>query len=153
MTLPLLPNLIDVLTSQTFYGNPTTFPNSDFQHAFSQAFFAMAVALNPNVVPVPPVITPSWPTWSESGLEMLFNQTAGGDPQPVVQTVKTDEQMLTRCRYVPSPVDSQTMTSTRVVFGMAFPTKLRSEAVVSQDAPRDGTPVNTSEALSRLASR
>ncbi|VDC07276.1 unnamed protein product [Peniophora sp. CBMAI 1063] len=88
-----------LFTNQTFYGNPTTFPNTDFQHAFSQAFFAMATALNPSVAPVPPVITPSWPTWSQSGLEMLFNQTEGEDPQPVVRTMKTDEQVLKRCSF------------------------------------------------------
>ncbi|KZV77342.1 alpha/beta-hydrolase [Peniophora sp. CONT] len=88
-----------LFTNQTFYGNPTSFPNTDFQHAYSQAFFAMAVALNPSAAPVPPVITPNWPTWSKSGLEMLFNQTEGENPQPVVQTVKTDEKLLERCSF------------------------------------------------------
>ncbi|TFY69800.1 hypothetical protein EVG20_g2982, partial [Dentipellis fragilis] len=76
---------------------PPTFPNADFMRAFRDAFLNTALSLDPNAK-FESTIAPDWPAWSGGrGREMLFNQTEGADPQPVVQTVVPDADQLTRC--------------------------------------------------------
>ncbi|KAA1475621.1 alpha/beta-hydrolase [Dentipellis sp. KUC8613] len=79
------------------FGIPPTFPNADFMRAFRDAFLNTALALDPNAK-FEDTIAPQWPAWAGGqGGEMLFNQTEGADPQPVVKTVGTDAGQMARC--------------------------------------------------------
>ncbi|KAI0315766.1 Alpha/Beta hydrolase protein [Amylostereum chailletii] len=78
-------------------GNAPPFNNTGFVRAFQQAFLATAMSLDPNAHFVQPDITPEWPTWQTSTREMLFNRTEAGEP--VVKTVRTNEQLSNRCAF------------------------------------------------------
>ncbi|KAI0313761.1 alpha/beta-hydrolase [Amylostereum chailletii] len=78
-------------------GLAPAFNNTNFLHAFEQAFFATAMSLDPNVHFVSPDITPAWPAWTTNGTVMLFNMTEAGEPE--VKTIATDEDMLARCAF------------------------------------------------------
>lgn len=78
-------------------GGTPPYNNTQFVTAFAGSFLAFVKSLNPNVHVVPNDITPPWPQWKPfSDAEMLFNRTE--DLAPVVHTVKTDKELLTRCK-------------------------------------------------------
>ncbi|KAK7461054.1 hypothetical protein VKT23_008982 [Stygiomarasmius scandens] len=79
--------------------SPPIFNNTDFQKAFTQSFltFASSADLDPNDK-FDENIVPEWPIWDKTNAEeMLFNRT--DDFQPIVQVIKTDEGLLTRCNF------------------------------------------------------
>jgi len=76
-----------------------SFPNADFLKAFSQAFLAFAISLDPNNKFDPTNITPQWNKFSVNNTEMLFNRTEDSSA-PVIHTFTTDQNLLERCKYV-----------------------------------------------------
>lgn len=83
------------LTTNSIYPTVRTFNNTDFLNAFSGAFLDFAVFLNESDKINGSNITPQWPTWVDGYTEMLFNQSTTNEP--VVETIRTDEQLLKRC--------------------------------------------------------
>jgi hypothetical protein len=83
------------LISYVFSSRNTFFANAQFDASFPAAFTAFAKSGDPNVHPVPNVITPSWSTYNISNTEMLFNMTEDG--QPDIRPVRTDSRLLERC--------------------------------------------------------
>ncbi|KAK7461933.1 hypothetical protein VKT23_008364 [Stygiomarasmius scandens] len=75
-----------------------SFPNADFLKAFSQAFLAFAISLDPNNKPEPTNITPQWNKFSMNNTEMLFNRTEDSSA-PVIHTFTTDQNLLERCNF------------------------------------------------------
>ena len=72
------------------------FANPEFDASFAGAFTAFAKFNgNPNIHPVPDVITPHWDLYTDGDFEMLFNRTE--DFQPDIRPVKTDPALLNRC--------------------------------------------------------
>ena len=72
-----------------------TFTNPQFLASFPAAFTGFAKFGDPNVHPVPDVITPQWNTYNISDTEMLFNMTENG--QPDIRPIQTDDGLLERC--------------------------------------------------------
>lgn len=72
--------------------------NSAFDASFAGAFTCVVKSGNPNVHPVPAIITPPWPEWTTGNpIEMLFNRTE--DFEPNIRTISTDPKLLTRCEF------------------------------------------------------
>ena len=78
--------------------NPASYTNAQFLASFAGAFTAFAKSDDPNVHPVPDIITPSWETYGEGKKEMLFNKTQ--DEQPDIRPFQTDSELLARCECV-----------------------------------------------------
>ncbi|KAI0782412.1 cephalosporin esterase [Irpex lacteus] len=76
-------------------GNPPAFPNPQFDASFAGAITGFAKSGDPNVHPVPEVITPRWRQFKGANTEMLFNRTE--DFQPDIRAVTTDTALLQRC--------------------------------------------------------
>jgi hypothetical protein len=71
------------------------FNNAIFFHNFQQAFFATAMSLDPNAHFISDNITPFWPSWKETGENMLFNMTTMG--APLVKLIGKDNEQSERC--------------------------------------------------------
>ncbi|KZV68239.1 alpha/beta-hydrolase [Peniophora sp. CONT] len=72
------------------------FNNSDFITAIQQSLFSTAISLDPNAH-VEPTIAPEWPSWTDAGQVLLFNETESG--QPEVKVVGPDAALLERCAF------------------------------------------------------
>ena len=59
------------------------------------------MSLDPNVKVDPSSITPQWELYGLSANEMVFNKTT--EDVPDIRLVKTNEELLTRCRLVVHP--------------------------------------------------
>ncbi|THV05587.1 alpha/beta-hydrolase [Dendrothele bispora CBS 962.96] len=78
--------------------SPPSFQNADFLKAFSQAFLAFAISLDPNNKLEFGNITPQWNTFSMNDTEMLFNRTEDSSAA-VIHTFSTDQDLLDRCSF------------------------------------------------------
>ena len=78
--------------------SPASYTNAQFLASFAGAFTAFAKSDDPNVHPVPEIITPNWEMFGEGNNEMLFNKTQDG--QPDIKPFQTDSGLLARCEYV-----------------------------------------------------
>jgi len=81
-----------------FPGNTTpAFANPQFDASFAGAFTGVIKFGDPNIHPVPNVVTPNWPVFKAGhpGIEMRFNRTENA--QPDVRTFTTDPQVIARC--------------------------------------------------------
>ncbi|THV05588.1 alpha/beta-hydrolase [Dendrothele bispora CBS 962.96] len=78
--------------------SPPSFQNADFLKAFSQAFLAFAINLDPNDKLDSGNITPQWSTFSVNNTEMLFNRTEDSSAA-VIHTFSTDQDLLDRCSF------------------------------------------------------
>lgn len=79
-----------------YLGSTPPFANPQFDASFAGAFTAFAKFNgNPNIHPVPEVITPQWNPYTDGDTEMLFNRTE--DFQPDIRPIKTDSALLERC--------------------------------------------------------
>ena len=70
------------------YGGSRTYDNANFVQAFNQSFINVILSLDPNKKFDPTDRTPPWRNWSSDHTEMLFNETAAGDPD--IRAVSTD---------------------------------------------------------------
>lgn len=75
--------------------NVTKFSDPHFDASFAGAFTGFAKFGDPNVHPVPEVITPKWEVFKRNHTEMLFNQTENS--QPDIRAIETDPALLERC--------------------------------------------------------
>jgi hypothetical protein len=80
------------------YGGSRTYDNANFVQAFNQSFINVILSLDPNKKFDPTDRTLPWRNWSSDHMEMLFNETAAGDPD--MRAVSTDPRLLARCEYV-----------------------------------------------------
>ncbi|KAJ3828456.1 Alpha/Beta hydrolase protein [Lentinula raphanica] len=71
------------------------FPNPNFLAAFQGGFLSFVVSQNPNDK-IDATITPSWDLYSNGNTEMIFNRTAGY--QPDIHADNTDTSLLQRCK-------------------------------------------------------
>jgi hypothetical protein len=62
------------------YGGARTYDNAYFIQAFNQSFINVILSLDPNKRFDPTDRMPPWRNWSSDHTEMLFNETATGDP-------------------------------------------------------------------------
>ncbi|KAJ3754100.1 Alpha/Beta hydrolase protein [Lentinula raphanica] len=72
------------------------FPNPNFLAAFQGGFLSFVVSQNPNDK-IDATITPSWDLYSNGNTEMIFNRTAGY--QPDIHADNTDTSLLQRCNF------------------------------------------------------
>jgi len=72
------------------------FNNSEFINSFSKSFMDVVISGDVNNKISDADTTPSWPSWSNNHTEMLFNVTQDFTT-PVIHTVQTDPNLLTRC--------------------------------------------------------
>ena len=81
--------------SQTLPFSPPPFANPEFDASFAGGFTAFAkFDGNPNIHPVPEVVTPNWSLYTEGNTEMLFNRTGNN---PDIHPITTDPALLQRC--------------------------------------------------------
>jgi len=79
------------------YGGARTYNNEYFMQAFNQSFINVILSLDPNKKFDPTDPTLPWRNWSSEHTEMLFNETATGDPD--IRAVSTDPGLLARCEF------------------------------------------------------
>ncbi|KZV68666.1 alpha/beta-hydrolase [Peniophora sp. CONT] len=79
----------------TNYEVPQSFPNPEFQQAFSSAFLSTAMSLRPSMTLNATGPDEAWPAWVNGHTEMLFNKTEGNAPD--LRVFETDPTLLRRC--------------------------------------------------------
>ncbi|KAI0782411.1 cephalosporin esterase [Irpex lacteus] len=79
------------------HGVTPPFPNPEFVASFAGAMAGFAKFGDPNVHPVPGIITPHWYTYADNHTEMLFNRTE--DAKPEIRPINTENAMLERCAF------------------------------------------------------
>ena len=88
--------MISVLINLLSRGHSTpALSNPQFDASFAGAITGFAKSGDPNVHPVPQVITPLWRQFKGGNTEMLFNRTE--DFKPDIRAVATDSALLERC--------------------------------------------------------
>ena len=97
--------LIQSLSNASSIGWPA-FNNSDLITAIQQSIFSTAISLDPNAHQTT-TIAPEWPSWTDAGQVMLFNETEAG--QPEAKLVASDSALLERCAYVSRFRESYTL--------------------------------------------
>jgi carboxylesterase type B len=80
-----------------FDGYVRPYDNPDFVQSFNQTFMNFILSLDPNTKFDPTDPTPAWNHWSADRTEMLFNQTAAGEPD--IRAVSTDPGLVERCGF------------------------------------------------------
>jgi carboxylesterase type B len=78
-------------------GYTRIYDNADFVQSFNQSFMNFIIFLDPNTKFDPTDPTPTWNHWSSDHTEMLFNETAAGEPD--IRAVSTDSGLLERCEF------------------------------------------------------
>ncbi|KAI0688126.1 cephalosporin esterase [Cytidiella melzeri] len=78
-------------------GSAPTYPNPQFHASFAGAFMGFGKFGDPNVHPVPQIITPEWKLYEHRNTEMLFNRTE--DFKPDIRAITTDPALLKRCEF------------------------------------------------------
>ncbi|KAH7903815.1 hypothetical protein BJ138DRAFT_1020029, partial [Hygrophoropsis aurantiaca] len=81
-------------------GTAPPYNNTEFINAFAESFLSFAMFGDVNTKFDPTNITPYWNEYYIDETEMIFNQTEGNNPQPVVMPIKTNLGQLERCAYV-----------------------------------------------------
>jgi hypothetical protein len=79
-------------------GYTRPYENANFIQSFNQSFLNFVISLDPNTKFDPTDPMPTWNYWSPDHTEMLFNETATGEPD--IRMVSTDLGLLERCKYV-----------------------------------------------------
>ncbi|KAJ7503355.1 alpha beta-hydrolase [Mycena galericulata] len=78
-------------------GTAPPYNNTAFINAFAQSFTSFIINLDPNIKVDPTTITPKWNLYEIGNTEMLFNETAAG--QPDVRPITTSNALLERCLF------------------------------------------------------
>lgn len=96
MAIPPGTHALDLSYDFNTFAIPPTFTDPAFITSWQQAFLATAVHLNPNDLSES-TLTPTWPAWSLTEQEMLFNVTENNEP--VVAKFSTAASQLLRCTF------------------------------------------------------